>query len=347
MNRPTFLLFVAAATLGTRQGGAVEAEDFLHHSWYRLEMIIFEQSPAVAAREGFRTAGIAARKRLLDAVRYPNNAFTLAEKAGATGNRYPFASPLAVDTAVPLVISNLPPPTWFAGPSVAERWEPPIHRWLHPFEVPQGVPPDPCLGPDPWQAELDGMELAMHQSVPGPSPDSARNVDPVDLEEAARETVDRRRQLADALSVAFEEYEDQLQRASYVWERATPRFAAQRATLAGRYEIIAAGNWHQPLPPREEPQPLVIQVGAKDDARRFLLEGWLSVTLGRFVHLEVMLEYRLGDGAIALVAEQRRMRSDEPHYLDHPAIGILARADPVPLPEELGLLLDELEELGQ
>ena len=347
MNRPTFLLFVAAAALGTRQGGAVEAEDFLRHSWYRLEMIIFEQSPTVAAREGFMTAGIAARKRLLDTVRYPNDAFALAETPGATGNRYPFASPLAADAALPLVISNLPPPAWYAGPCVAEHWVPPIHRWLHPFEMPQVLPPDPCLGPDPWQAELDGMELAMHQSVPGSSPDTGQDVDIVDLEEAARETVDHRQQLADALIVAFEEYEDQLQRASYVWERATPRFAAQRAALAGRYEIIAAGNWHQPLPPREEPQPLVIQIGAMDDARRFLLEGWLSVTLGRFVHLEVMLEYRLGNGGVALFAEQRRMRSDEPHYLDHPAIGILARVDPVPLPEELGLLLDELEEFGQ
>ena len=347
MNRPTFLLVVAAAALGTRQGGTVEAEDFLRHSWYRLEMIIFEQSPTVAAREGFSSPGIVARKRLLDTVRYPNNAFALVEAPGAPGNRYPFASPLAVDTPLPFVISNLPPPAWFAGPCVAEHWDPPIHRWLNPFEMPQGVPPDPCLGPDPWQAEFDGMELAMHQSVPGPSPDTARNVGFVDPEETGRETVDRRRQLADALIVAFENYEDQLQQASYVWERATPRFAAQRVVLARRYEIIAAGSWHQPLPPREAPQPLVIQVGAMDDARRFLLEGWLSVTLGRFVHLEVMLQYRLGDGAIALFAEQRRMRSDEPHYLDHPAIGILARVDPVPLPEELGLLLDELEELGQ
>ncbi|MDE0192240.1 MAG: CsiV family protein, partial [Gammaproteobacteria bacterium] len=72
-----------------------------------------------------------------------------------------------------------------------------------------------------------------------------------------------------------------------------------------------------------------------------------SVTLGRFVHLRILLEYQLDDGGIALISEQRRMRSDEPHYLDHPAIGILARVDPVPVPDDLARLLDELEEFDQ
>ncbi|MDE0192686.1 MAG: CsiV family protein, partial [Gammaproteobacteria bacterium] len=72
-----------------------------------------------------------------------------------------------------------------------------------------------------------------------------------------------------------------------------------------------------------------------------------SVTLGRFVHLRILLEYQLADGGIALISEHRRMRSDEPHYLDHPAIGILARVDPVPLPDDLARLLDELEELEE
>jgi hypothetical protein len=32
--------------------------------------------------------------------------------------------------------------------------------------------------------------------------------------------------------------------------------------------------------------------------------------------------------------EQRRMRSGELHYLDHPKFGVLARIDPVQAPDE-------------
>ena len=343
MNRPTFLLLVAAATWGTRLG-AVEAEEFLRENWYRIEFIVFEQSPDVAAREGFSTDGIAARRRLLDTVRYPKHAFVLAEPPGSADAEYPFGPRPRVDSGLPIVISNLVPPAWFTGPCGSESWKPLIQPWVHPFEMPLAAPPDPCL-PDPWQIERDGIEQGMHQSVPGPVPETSPDAEPVDFEDDVDADADPR-DVTDALALAFAEYEDQLLGGSYVWERTTPAFASERAALARRYEIIAAGSWHQPLPPRERPQPLVVQIGTMDDTRRYPLEGLVSVTLGRFVHLRVLLEYRLPDG-IALVSEHRRMRSDEAHYLDHPAIGILARVDPVPVPDDLVRLLGELEELDQ
>ena len=343
MNRPTFLLLVAAATWGTRLG-AVEAEDFLSQDWYRLELIIFVQSPDLAAREGFSTDGIAARPRLLDTVRYPNQAYPLAEPPGATAAGYPFGPP-PVDTPLPITISNLVPPTWFTGPCGAESWKPLIQPWFHPFEMPLTPPSDPCL-PDPWRLQREALEQAMYQIVPGPAPDPPLVDEPVDVEEEIPDA-DPRQEAMDALVLAFAEYEDELLRGSYLWDRSTPIFAAERTALARRYEILAAGSWHQPLPAREQPQPLVVQVGTMDDTRRYRLEGVVSVTLGRFVHLRILLQYRLGDGRVALISEQRRMRSDEPHYLDHPAIGILARADPVPLPDDLARRLDDLEELDQ
>lgn len=346
MNRPTFLLLVAAATWGTRLG-AVEAEDLFRENWYRIELIIFEQSPDVAAQEGFSPDGIAARRRLLDTVRYPNHAFPLAEPPDATQAEYGFGPPPSVDGGLPIIISNLPPPAWFTGPCGTEIWKPLIQPWIHPFEMPLASPPDPCLPPDPWRMEREGMELGMHQSVPGPGAETPPDAESVDVEDEVQEAADPRQAAMDALVPALAEYEDQLLRGSYAWDRSTPLFAAERAALARRYEIIAAGSWHQPLPGREQPQPLVVQVGTVDDRRRFRLEGLVSVTLGRFVHLHILLEYRLADGRIALVSEQRRMRSDEPHYLDHPAIGILARADPVPVPDDLARLLDELEEIDQ
>ena len=345
MNRPTFLLPVAAAIWGTALG-AVEAEDFLRENWYRIELVVFEQSPDVAAREGFSTDGVAARPHLLDAVRYPNIAFGLGEATADAEVEYPFGLPPPIDGNLPVVISDLPRPAWFTGPCGTESWNPLTQPWVHPFEMPLTAPPDPCLPPDPWRAELDGIELGMHQSVPGPAPETAPDAEAVDLEDEVQDAADPRQEAMDALALAFAEYEDQLLDSSYVWDRSTPGFAVEHSALARRYGIIAAGSWHQPLPEREQPQPLVVQVGTMDDTRRYPVEGLVSVTLGRFVHLRVLLEYRLADG-IALISEQRRMRSDEPHYLDHPAIGILARVDPVPLPDDLARLLDELEVLDE
>ena len=344
MTRPTFLLLVAAATWGTRLGAA-EAGDFLREDWYRLELIIFEQSADVAAREGFSTDGIAARRRLLDTVRYPNHAYPLVEPPGASTAGYPFGPPPMVDTGLPIVISNLVPPAWFTGPCGSESWKPLTQPWVHPFEMPLTPPPDPCL-PDPWRLQREALEQAMYQIVPAPAPDTPLVDEPVDVEEEVPDA-DPRQEAMDALVLAFTEYEDELLQGSYIWDRSTPIFAAERAAVARRYEILAAGSWHQPLPARDQPQPLVVQVGTMDDTRRYPLEGVVSVTLGRFVHLRILLEYRLGDGRIALISEQRRMRSDEPHYLDHPAIGILARVDPMPLPDDLVRLLDELEEFEQ
>ena len=341
----TLRLFAAAAVMAAQPSGAADAEDFLQHRWYRMELVVFEQSPVVAGREGFSEDGVAARKRLLDTVRYPYRAFTLAEDPATADGEFPFGPPPPVDTTLPLVVANVVPPAWFTGPCAAERWGPRLPWWIHPFESPHPTPADPCLPPDPWVVQRAGMVHGMFQIVPGPpgseppTPDVAPEGEPTER--------DRRQVVLDGLTAAFEEFETELLRTSYEWERATQLFAVERPILASHYDIIAAGGWHQPVPPREEPQPLLLQVGTPDPTRRFPLEGWLSVTLGRYIHLRVVLEYHLPDGRIALFSEQRRMRTDEPHYLDHPAIGILARVDELPLPEDLSLLLDEFQEIDE
>lgn len=337
--------------MAAQGGGAADAEDFLQHRWYRLELVVFEQDPVLAAREGFSEDGVAARKRLLDTIRYPYRAFALAEDPATADGEFRFGPPPPVDTSLPLVVANLVPPAWFTGPCAAEHWAPDLPQWIHPFESPQPTPTDPCLPPDPWVVQRAGMVHGMFQIVPGPpgseppTPD-VRAPEDEPAERGWREP-DRRQTVLDGLTAAFEEFETELLRTSYEWQRATPLFAAQRPILARHYDIIAAGGWHQPVPQRGDPQPLLVQLGTPDEGRRFPLEGWLSVTVGRFVHLHLVLEYYLPDGRIALFSEQRRMRTDEPHYLDHPAVGILARVDPLPLPEDLGLLLDELEEIDE
>lgn len=62
-----------------------------------------------------------------------------------------------------------------------------------------------------------------------------------------------------------------------------------------------------------------------DDGR---LSGLLRVTRGRYIHIDTDLLLRDARSSVPYRAQlRRRMRSGELHYLDHPKIGILVRAD--------------------
>jgi hypothetical protein len=70
------------------------------------------------------------------------------------------------------------------------------------------------------------------------------------------------------------------------------------------------------------------------------LEGAIRVTRGRFLHVDADLLLHDLDGEQPIhVQLYRRMRSDELHYLDHPRVGIVIRADRVavePSPDPTG-----------
>lgn len=340
MTRWAIPVLVAAAALGTLHGRAADPEDRLRYRWYQVELLIFKNPPPESG--ALAEEGIAARPRLLETVRYPRSAFPLSGEPGRTTG-YPFGPEPPVDDGMPLVISNLVPPAWFAGDCVTEFWTP--GRAGDPFENRSAAEHDPCLPPDPWEVEHAGIGWAMDPGVLGPAhgePAGDSGSDPAD--DRAEPTPDPDQTTLEELSEAFRQHEDLLLRESYVWRRETPRFADERSRLRRLYEVVAAGSWHQPVPAREQPQPLLVQVGRLDENRRPFLDGLFSVTLGRFIHLQVMLQIRLPGGDTALFSEHRRMRSDESHYLDHPALGILVRVDPLPLPEELHALADDFQE---
>jgi len=320
------VLLAGVLTLTTGLGNGEEPQDLLHHRWYRVELVLFEQDPALAARESFSPDGIVVRERLLETVIYPGSAFPLAEDpVGDTD--YPFGPPPPVQDQPPFVVSNLVPPSWFAGTCVTQAWVPSSAEL---FEMRSAVVRDPCLPPDPWTVESAGIEMAMSPEMPEPATDDTRAE-----ESEAEEVVEEPSVTLEEVQAAFRDFEDELLRTSYTWRRQTPEFARQRSDLRRRYHVIAAGSWHQPLPPREQPQPLLVQVGHMDAGRRYPLEGLVSVTLGRYIHFRATLLYRLGSEGLALFQEQRRMRSEEPHYLDHPALGILVRVDPIDIPADL------------
>ena len=70
------------------------------------------------------------------------------------------------------------------------------------------------------------------------------------------------------------------------------------------------------------------------------LSGQIQITRGRFLHLDTDLVLRGSDSNQSYrVRLNRRMRSDELHYVDHPKLGIIIRATRVaaaaPAPETL------------
>ncbi|PKM22251.1 MAG: hypothetical protein CVV10_05210, partial [Gammaproteobacteria bacterium HGW-Gammaproteobacteria-14] len=68
------------------------------------------------------------------------------------------------------------------------------------------------------------------------------------------------------------------------------------------------------------------------------LQGALRFHLSRFLHIEPLLWYSdvssENQRFWVKIDQQRRMRSDELHYLDHPLFGLLVRITPWQHPEQ-------------
>ena len=90
-------------------------------------------------------------------------------------------------------------------------------------------------------------------------------------------------------------------------------------------------SWLQNVPERDKPLSIMV---AKTDAN---LAGFVSVTIGRYLHFEADLWTTLErnddlapppDNQFVALRESRRMRSNELHYLDHPALGVITKISP-------------------
>ena len=293
---------------------AQTAEDYLQHQWYRVEIALFEQ-----VDENDRGAAV---PRVVEAFRHPRLPIPLAERVPPAEGTLPFGARLAVDDGIPLLFSNLAPPIWYAGECAAEFWQPASNELPDPCLPRRDVDLEAAFPDDPFAAEPEQREPPEEQAPAEPDDDHARRS-------------------LEALTEAVEEHERRLMETSHVWRRQTPALASALRRLRRGRTVIAAGSWHQALPPRDAPQPLLVQVGAPEAMRRFRLEGWFSVTLGRYVHLRAYLLYSLAEGGVAVFNESRRMRRRELHYLDHPALGILAVVQPMDVPSELERLVDD------
>jgi len=150
------------------------------------------------------------------------------------------------------------------------------------------------------------------------------------------------------------DYQAELQGRSYKFEpSSTFLLGAEDGRLqrSNVYHVVFHRAWIQPVPDRDQLRPMLIQIRDRSDGLP-RIEGFLGITRGRYLHMDARLWYAVNAHQTATDAEepgymelreQRRMRSGEMHYLDHPKFGVLARVDPIQPPETL---LAELARLG-
>ena len=169
-------------------------------------------------------------------------------------------------------------------------------------------------------------------------------------------------------------FESSLIESSQRWqapERFQLRREAARIERRGVGRILFHGRWLQAVPPREQPDPILVTGGASLTPPQppHELIGSVGVTLGRYLHFRAELFFHgpalgllpasapmgmTGDPTVLIpdqveagymvLSESRRMRSEELHYLDHPKLGLVVRIDPVRIPEALVEAYVALEE---
>jgi len=96
----------------------------------------------------------------------------------------------------------------------------------------------------------------------------------------------------------------------------------------GRYKPLLHVAWIQPV--TRKGKKLFFELPGRGSP----LVGTIRMSRGRFLHADLDVLYRTWAGGgesqrSYRLKEKRRMRSDELHYVDHPALGVLIRATPI------------------
>lgn len=99
----------------------------------------------------------------------------------------------------------------------------------------------------------------------------------------------------------------------------------------GRYRILASRHWQQTLEANPKPAVKPIRIAS---AAAGELEGAVRFSLSRYLHLDVNMLFRdistnLPQPVLYQIHEQRRIKSQETNYFDHPRFGVLVRVMPV------------------
>lgn len=98
----------------------------------------------------------------------------------------------------------------------------------------------------------------------------------------------------------------------------------------GHYRVLAHAHWQQTLDPTGKAAVKPVRItSAKPDE----LDGTVQFYMSRYLHLDVNLLFRdeeaMKSGVVYRIGEQRRVKSQETQYFDHPKFGVLVRVMPV------------------
>jgi hypothetical protein len=98
----------------------------------------------------------------------------------------------------------------------------------------------------------------------------------------------------------------------------------------GHYRVLAHQHWQQTIDAKTVAKP--VRVVATNPAE---LEGTIRFFMSRHLHLDVNLLFRDESGNVVYrLSEQRKLKSQETHYFDHPKLGVLVRVMPLDLEKE-------------
>ncbi|MFL6622330.1 MAG: CsiV family protein [Sulfurifustaceae bacterium] len=101
------------------------------------------------------------------------------------------------------------------------------------------------------------------------------------------------------------------------------------------YRVLLHKHWVQPAESKGTGTPVPLTTPDKE------LNGGIKFYLSRFLHLELNVAYQPQPGPVGgvdksadnpptyIINEQRRIKSNELNYFDHPKFGVLVRVTPV------------------
>ena len=103
----------------------------------------------------------------------------------------------------------------------------------------------------------------------------------------------------------------------------------------GHYRVLANAHWQQTLAPNPKTPVKPVRIAAADPNE---LDGSVRFIMSRFLHLDVTMLFQPApaDNTAPItytINEQRRIKSQETHYFDHPRFGVLVRVLPLDVPE--------------
>jgi len=101
----------------------------------------------------------------------------------------------------------------------------------------------------------------------------------------------------------------------------------------GHYRVLAHQHWQQTIDAKTVAKPVRI-MGANPAE----LDGTIRFFMSRHLHLDVNLLFRDttagSQNVVYRLSEQRKLKSQETHYFDHPRLGVLVRVMPLDLEKE-------------